>query len=148
MSMLSSPLLTMNSLFARSLQRLIVFHHNGPSCQQQGQCPNGMHNLYRYASSTPFGLTGIRDVLDFKRSCSIMMGAPWAPFLISNHFANSRLGLPNREIASTINKKSVIESRIEACTKLIGKRPNFLVVDFWSHGDLVEVTQRQNQRIK
>mmetsp|Transcript_11128 Transcript_11128/g.32976 ORF Transcript_11128/g.32976 Transcript_11128/m.32976 type:complete len:144 (-) Transcript_11128:76-507(-) len=135
-------------MFAPRRQRLIVFHHNGPSCETEGQCPYGMHYLFRFASTTPFGLIGIGDVLDFKKSCSITLGDPWyRPFLISNHFANSRIGLPNEDIAVALNRREVIEARVAACTEMIGRRPNFLAVDFWSRGDLPEVTQRHNQAV-
>jgi len=86
-------------------------------------------------------------VLDYNRSCSVGPNARQSPFLISNHFANSRLGLPSLDIASQINVKSVIEARIAACTDIIGKRPNFLVVDFWSIGDLPEVAQSHNRAV-
>ena len=64
-----------------------------------------------------------------------------------NHFANSRVGLPDEEIAKTVNDAKILLDRMEACLNRSGQHPNLMVVDFWSRGDLPEVTQVYNTKV-
>ncbi len=86
------------------------------------------------------------EVEDYSLSCAIITGLAEREntFMLNNHFSNNRLGLPSRDVAEVINMKDFLQTRLDACTEMIGRRTNLLAVDFWSIGDVVEVVNSNN----
>eukprot|EP00978_Attheya_sp_CCMP212_P047267 scaffold421287_cov61-Attheya_sp.AAC.3 len=121
---------------------------NGPDCNVEGNCPSGFHNTFSYVFETSRELRGIEQVLDYEESCSITSGYTnmTGSFFIMNHFANPNiLKDPSPTVASRINFKTVLEERVNVCTAVSGRLVNWVVVDFFSLGDLPEVTQLHNR---
>jgi hypothetical protein len=67
--------------------------------------------------------------------------------MISNHFASGGFGLPSMSISKTVNAEKTLRNRLDNCQKLIGKRTNLLVVDFWSLGDVLKVVKSYNSKL-
>ena len=87
-------------------------------------------------------------LMDKNQSCSVAAGYELiATFMVMNHYANSALGLPRRRNAMKLNRRDVLNERIALCTDVLGMRPNIVVVDFWSEGNLPEVTQEHNRMV-
>lgn len=103
-------------------------------------------SLWRYGFETNWDLSTVKDVEDYANSCKVKTGIASRPhtFMLNNHFANSRIGLPSRGISEIINEKDFLQARLDACTEIVGRRTNFLAVDFWSIGDVVEVVNLNN----
>jgi hypothetical protein len=151
-------------------KRAIVFHHNGPNCDE-GLCPEGVQTyvnsyisyilissyslssiifrFWKYGFETEWDLTTVKDIADYDLSCRVRTGNSTRPntFMLNNHFSNSLIGLPSRLIAEEINNQDFLQSRLDACTSLIGRRTNLLAVDFWSIGDVMEVVNRNNEEL-
>eukprot|EP00978_Attheya_sp_CCMP212_P041455 scaffold237949_cov54-Attheya_sp.AAC.10 len=96
-------------------ERVLIFHHEGPTCTNPGDCPDGITR----------GGGGKRQ------------------FLGINLFINP----PNPDAAEVMSEKEYVGSRISECSSIRKKNPNMLIVDFWSLGDLPEVTQNHNRAL-
>jgi hypothetical protein len=103
-------------------------------------------SLWRYGFETNWDLSTVKDIQDYNKSCAVKTGIASRPhtFMLNNHFSNSRIGLPSRAISEEINQKDFLQARLDACTEIVGRRTNFLAVDFWSLGDVVEVVNNNN----
>ena len=118
----------------------------GPYCWPRPVCPEMLHTFHWYAVETTYSVRGVHSLLTYNQSCEIVAG--WnatMKFLLINHFAGSALGLPTPRNAKRLNERSVLEERINACTKYLGMRPNMIAIDFWDIGDLPAVVQEQNR---
>lgn len=94
---------------------------------------------------TSFELDGAGEVLDFDSSCQRTRGPADAPFMLNNHWAGGGLfGLPDDGVSRDINTANVLSARLDACEQMLGKRTNFLMVDFWSIGDVMQVVNTYN----
>lgn len=123
-----------------------MFQHDGPDCDA-GECPTGFHNTYTYMFETPFNSSGFEGLMDFNATCVRSRGKylTSASFMISNHFGEEPpLGLPDQSIAEQANLAENIRNRTDACTEMLNRSTNLLVVDFWSVGDTLEVVQEYN----
>jgi len=130
-------------------RRLIVFQHNGGNCDEEGGCPVGVSNLFRFGFETNWDTQGSDELMDFDFSCPIKTGKPSRPntFMLNNHFTNNRIGLPSRGIAEEVNTAEALQSKLDACTRIVGRRTNLLAVDFWSIGDTVQVVNNNNAKL-
>ena len=96
---------------------------------------------------TPYNSSGFEGLMNFSVSCQYSRGLylRTASFVISNHFAEKPpLRVPDESIAEQANLAENIRSRTDACTEMLNRSTNLLVVDFWSVGDTVEVVQEYN----
>ena len=71
---------------------MIVFAHNDLGCEEDGNCPFGVHATYDYAFETPFAQRGASQLMDVDETCSVSRGWSNADFVISNHFAANDQG--------------------------------------------------------
>lgn len=103
------------------------------------------YRTYNYVFETSFELDGAEEVLDFDSSCQRTRGPADAPFMLSNHWAGGGLfGLPDDDVSREVNTANVLSARLDACEQMLGKRTNFLMVDFWSIGDVMQVVNEYN----
>jgi hypothetical protein len=109
-----------------------------------------VHNLFTFAFETNWDLEGVDDLMNFDLSCKIINGEAWLPnnFMLNNHFAGGFFGLPSRDVAEEINTYDTLQTRIEACTRVAGRRTNLLAVDFWSIGDVVALVNDYNAKLE
>eukprot|EP00934_Nitzschia_sp_Nitz4_P004191 Nitzschia sp. Nitz4//scaffold347_size17400//13144//14360//NITZ4_008837-RA/size17400-augustus-gene-0.36-mRNA-1//-1//CDS//3329548672//4181//frame0 len=124
-------------------QRLILFHFNGPTCDEGSECPSGMHYYYRYAVDTQWNLASIDEVNDEETSCTFGQ----TPGLLSKTFfgLNNFVSVPTQSAAQTMNQYDYIADRMDTCSGLNDDlEVNFVYVNYWSEGDLPQLVQDRN----
>lgn len=129
------------------LQRMIMFHFNGPQCEQPNSCPQGLHYYFDYVAETEFSIPDVDSLLNTTFSCRITRGGSGKnrAFFAVNNF----LSIPSEATAPTINGNSFLKSRIEACaTANGGIDVSFLYIDHWSVGDVLDYTMAHNQGLE
>jgi hypothetical protein len=75
-------------------------------------------------------------------SCEPNRGSPDNPLFIMNHFLTDPVSLP--ELAAVVNERSFLEERALRCWEESGSVPNFIAVDFYATGDLLQVVESLN----
>jgi hypothetical protein len=124
-------------------QRVIVFHHRGPACDEPGTCPPGLHHYYEYAIDTQWNLNGLPEVADSANSCAFTR----TPGVASKTFfgLNNFIIIPAQSNAQIMNEYNYVSDRIETCSSLNDDLDvNFIYVDFWNEGDLPRLVQERN----
>ena len=119
-----------------------MFHYNGPNCNvNPTECPEGLHQYYNYASENNWDDPTIANIEDRTNSCPLRPnGVNSDEFVGLNNFVSP----PSRASAQLLNEYSVATDYVETCSLLLAADVNFLLVDFWSEGDLPRVIQDQN----
>ena len=79
------------------------------------------------------------DADDF--SCAPGRGTSASPLLLVNHWLT--VDPPNPGAAAEVNAADVLRERIASCVRQ-RRQPNILAVDFYAHGDLLEVVDELN----
>jgi hypothetical protein len=77
------------------------------------------------------------------RACEPNRGTPESPLLIANHWVD-RFPPPARA-AARVNRREVLERRVDRCRTRLGRRPNAIAVDFYDRGDLLETVAGLNR---
>jgi hypothetical protein len=98
------------------------------------------HYVWDYAVETNWSNNSRGDF-----SCDFNRGEPENDLFIVNHFvtdATIGIGLPDS--ASLLNALPYIEDRVTQCQYETGKVANFLTVDFYANGDVMEAVDRLN----
>ena len=124
-------------------QRLILFQHDA-ECNAT-ECPPQIHKTYDHMFETPFDAEELDGLMNVTYTCAGSRGRRSSKFVISNHFASNSLGLADEEIAEFANMEINVQSRLDSCRQMLNREINFLVVDFWSIGDVLSVVQKTNQ---
>jgi hypothetical protein len=94
---------------------------------------------------TPFGQKGADELMNTNNTCVVNRGWSNADFVISNHFANDKAGLPSYDIAAVVNTAENVRRRLDACLNDFRRETiNLLVVDFWEVGDVLQVVEQHN----
>ena len=143
--------------------RLIVFHYNGPNCNNEDEgesCPRGMHPYFQYVQETPFELSSIDAILDTDTSCVVSRGAASADgsfFAVNNFVTLDTFDSLDKQLeaAATANALEFANQRLKQCARLHQRQGNnnrdsqvnMLYVDFWDLGDIVQVVQEHNQNL-
>jgi hypothetical protein len=125
------------------VQRVIMFHYNGPNCLTDGTCPDGLHYYYDYGSDTDWENDSVGAIQDTATSCLLRpnAGANTDTWIGVNNFVST----PSQDAAATLNSYSEAKNRVDTCSSILGGTDvNFLYVDFWSEGELPRVTQEHN----
>jgi hypothetical protein len=136
---------TATSIFFRRLvflQRIIMFHYNGPNCNTDpGSCPDGLHQYYNYASDNDWDHSNVESIEDTINSCELRKNG-----INSNVFVglNNFVSPPTRKAAKELNAYSAATEYVDTCAAFLGTDINFLLVDFWSEGELPRFTQDHN----
>lgn len=102
-----------------------------------------------------FELASIQAILDSKTSCVVTRGASssnGAFYAVNNFITTGTYGTDVPKKASmTANSYDFARNRIQACQSLAqpglpgNTDVNFLFVDYWSFGDIVQVVQEYNK---
>eukprot|EP00592_Proboscia_alata_P016742 CAMPEP_0194395364 /NCGR_PEP_ID=MMETSP0174-20130528/124381_1 /TAXON_ID=216777 /ORGANISM="Proboscia alata, Strain PI-D3" /LENGTH=263 /DNA_ID=CAMNT_0039191289 /DNA_START=501 /DNA_END=1292 /DNA_ORIENTATION=- len=136
----------MNEIIDKN-KRIIAFQHNGPSCKNEYLigCPSQIHYWWDYTIATRFDFASVDDILDFPKSCLIHYGKGGSKsFFNLNHFITDLI--PNQSAAVAINTEEVIKTRVSVCSELNdGISLNFLTVDFWNSGNILNVVDGYNE---
>ncbi len=73
-------------------------------------------------------------------SCEENRGVDGNPLFLVNHWVAG--GDPN--VAADVNRTEVLLDRVEECEEERERRPNIIAVDFYTHGDLLDVVAELN----
>lgn len=123
-------------------KRIIMFHYNGPDCNiDPGACPDGLHLYFTYASDNDWEHSDTASIADRYNSCELKKnGINRRQFVGLNNFVSP----PSRSSAKQLNAYSAAKDYVDDCTRRLGTDITFLLVDYWSEGDLPRVTQELN----
>jgi hypothetical protein len=105
------------------------------------QNPNWNLDLFgKFAFETPYSFKKINDM-----KCTINRGEIGHPLFIFNHFTTLVSG--KKRDAKKINQKAFLLKRASECQTHIGRKINFLTVDFFLSGNPLAVTDILNQEL-
>jgi len=143
----------------KQLQRLLAFHFNGPDCNQDGACPDGMHYYFRYFQETNWDFASIDALANTQESCPVTRGATTSTGAF--YGVNDMVTLKDAaavdldllvEKATATNSYDFAKNRIQDCQQVLEAGTyfgdddvNVIYVDFWSLGDIVQVVQEHNR---
>jgi hypothetical protein len=110
-------------------QRILLFHFNGPRCQQV-QCPPGFIDYFFFAEETEFSFDEVRDLDNVSRSCNTTRGYGGT---LDFYAVNNFLSIPSRDSAVELNNRSAVVRRLQECSAFNSKNPdvNVFNIDFW-----------------
>lgn len=126
---------------------MVLFHYNGPTCQQPEECPPGFHYYFDYAAETEFEFATVEDMIPTEASCRISRGGSGKhrAFFGINNF----LQIPQSDLAPTVNELDFVRARVETCASVNSILDvSFLIVDHWSIGGVLEFAKEHNQQLK
>ena len=140
--------------FVKSGQRLIIFQHEGPKCQDEeidssiffNDCHSRILDYYHWTVETEFKFNSIKEIEDHETSCIGTRGWNMSTgFYSVNNFVSPFTG-PSKGSSSVLNSEEFLIDRIEQCKEVGRREPNFIIVDYWSRGDVVKVTHEVNRQ--
>ncbi|MFW2390354.1 MAG: hypothetical protein ACN4G0_18610 [Polyangiales bacterium] len=114
--------------------RLVVFQENLPS---DDTFP-WLMNVWDEAWETPFSFASPEDFV-----CDPNRGDPENPLFLLNHFLTAALG-GRPELAEMVNFDPLFIDRALQCQREGNALPNFVAVDFYDIGDLLDVVDTLN----
>lgn len=112
-------------------ERLVVFAENGRPP------PDWYHPAFDHMADTPFGFAAPEEM-----SCEPNRGPPDAPLLLMNHWLSP--AAPDRQAATVVNAHDAVVERARRCERERGRLPNFVAVDFYGIGDVLEAVDTLN----
>ncbi|MFN2136852.1 MAG: hypothetical protein ACK2UK_12910, partial [Candidatus Promineifilaceae bacterium] len=114
-----------------SNERLIVMAEN------EGPPPDWYTNAWDVTEETPYTF-----ITPDQFSCEPNRGGTGKPFFLLNHWIQR--GSPNRVDGAIVNDYDFLLARARQCEQERGKMPNFVAVNWYSQGDLVDVVDTLN----
>jgi len=112
-------------------QRLLVMAEN------EGPPPDWYTNAWTVTEETPYTF-----IVPEQFSCEPNRGDTGKPFFLLNHWIQR--GSPNRVDGAIVNDYDFLLARAQQCAEERGKMPNFVAVNWFSQGDLVDVVDTLN----
>ena len=114
--------------------RLVVFQEKMP---QEAEFP-WLMNIWEHAWETPFSFSTPEDFV-----CTPNRGDPANPLFLVNHFLTAALG-GSPESAEMVNHNPLFIDRVRQCADEGDDFPNFIAVDFYDIGDVLDVADAVN----
>lgn len=127
---LDEPWPTLGNLIDRG-ERLVVF------AEEERPPPDWYANAFEAMQETPFLFLSPDDL-----SCEPNRGGTEAPLFQMNHWIQ-RIA-PDRVDSVNINRLDVLVDRARQCERERGRMPNYLAVNFYNIGDVVEAADVLN----
>ncbi len=115
-----------------SNKRLVVLSDNSDA-----EDYDGFHGLWHYTVDVNYD---IQDPTDF--DCEYDRGNPQGYFYQLNHFVT--IITPQQNSAQTINQYDFLYNRAVDCMTENSRKPNFIMLDFYATGDVVQVVDSLN----
>jgi hypothetical protein len=109
------------------------------TAEQGSPPPAWHHHVWDLAWDTPYGPEDPADL-----SCELNRGSPDNDLFLLNHWVANQIGLPSAEGAQVVNAYDFLLARAQECEALWDHPTNFIAVDFYDRGDLVEVVETLN----
>eukprot|EP00525_Craspedostauros_australis_P013293 CAMPEP_0198112266 /NCGR_PEP_ID=MMETSP1442-20131203/4140_1 /TAXON_ID= /ORGANISM="Craspedostauros australis, Strain CCMP3328" /LENGTH=401 /DNA_ID=CAMNT_0043768979 /DNA_START=212 /DNA_END=1417 /DNA_ORIENTATION=+ len=134
-------------------KQVILFYHRGPT--GDGVHPDGIHYLYDYTMETEFSFKDQEEIetVIIDGNCPVDRGqSSNGDWLFINNFVtlDTIFGQfqPSQDDAKIINTVEFADRLVKACQSRHGQKlPNFISVDFWSEGNLVQLANMYNSQI-
>lgn len=127
------------------LQRVIMFHYNGPDCNQfPEECPSGLHWYYNYASDNDWDHRTVSSVTDTDTSCALRANGGGNP--VEWIGLNNFIIPPSKDAAQKLNAYDTAKAYVDVCSSILNNDINFFITDFWEQGELPRMTQDYNRR--
>jgi hypothetical protein len=92
---------------------------------------------FDFVQDTPFDATKQSQF-----SCELNRGSADDPIFLINHWLNNTQSRVTD--AQRVNSYDVLWPRVRECEEERGQLPNYLAVDFYDQGDLIQVVDRLN----
>lgn len=131
----ASPWPTLQQLITDNQRLVITTEHGTPP-------PEWVHHLWDVAWDTPYSFDTTEDF-----SCAHNRGDTKNALFLVNHWLAGEYGLPSEQEATVANTYETLHSRISQCWNEAGQRPNFVAVDWYHQGDLIEVVRDLNHQL-
>ena len=109
------------------------------TAEQAGPPPAWLHHVWDVAWDTNYSF---RSPEEF--SCDLNRGAEGNDLFLLNHWIGTEIGLPSMDDAKLVNQEAALLKRAQQCQDESGRLPNFIMVDFYEHGDLFAVVDTMN----
>lgn len=117
-----------------SKRRLVIFK------EFEDDGPDWDMNVWRYAVETPFSYDSMNEF-----TCDFSRGQPENPLYIVNQFLS--VAFLRREANRRSNQLGNLLDRAHRCFEDKRKIPNFLAVDFYTTGDVIQAAQKLNEEL-
>lgn len=115
-----------------SNRRLVVL-----ADRSSAESHEGFHRMWHHTVDVNYN---IQNTSQF--DCDFDRGNPSGAFFLLNHFLTNITPQPNS--AAQTNAYGLLYPRALECWQANGKRPNFIMVDFYATGDVVQVVDSLN----
>jgi hypothetical protein len=125
-----TPWPTLRELIDRD-ERLIVF------TDSEGGAYDWYMDVWAHAFETPFAAETVDDF-----TCDLGRGDGANPLFIFNHFLTAPLAVPDQ--APTVNADPFLLDRARTCMQARGRLPNFVTLDFYDQGNLLDAVRSLN----
>ena len=112
-------------------KRLVVMAEN------EGPPPDWYTNVWNETEETPYTF-----ITKEQFNCDPNRGDTGKPFFLLNHWIQR--GSPNRVDAAIVNDYDFLLARARQCEAERGQMPNFVAVNWYSQGDLLDVVNTLN----
>jgi hypothetical protein len=112
-------------------QRLVVM------AEEEGPPPTWYHHVWDYTEETPYSVSSPEEF-----NCEPNRGDTDKPLFLLNHWIE-RVS-PSRVDAMHINEYEFLLNRARQCAEERGQIPNFVAVNFYLAGDVVDVVDELN----
>lgn len=127
-----APWPTLGELVEADTRLIVTAEAGGPP-------PAWLHHVWDLAWDTPYTFASTGAF-----TCTANRGDPGADLFLVNHWVSTSLGLPDPTAAAQANSFDVLDARARQCWEESGRRPTWLVVDWWETGDLFAVVDGLN----
>ena len=130
-------------------KQIISLKHNGDNClnTSNGGCTSYIQEWFKYTVGTRYTFRTVNEIEDTDYSCVGFRGTAYQQkfYAINNFVTLDALPGPSETASQYINQDAFVEQRISDCEKKMGKKANFLAVDFWQHGDIPAIAKKINK---
>ena len=126
------PMPTLRDMVTKRKNVVVLSENHG------GEVP-WMPDAYDVMEETPYEF---KTRADF--TCTPNRGGTGKPLFLLNHWLDYR-GRPTPGKARRVNRRGVIEQRLNQCRRERGRLPGIIAVDFADTGDVVRVVERLNR---
>ncbi|ORZ33375.1 PLC-like phosphodiesterase [Catenaria anguillulae PL171] len=132
---------TLGDMISRN-KRLLLFASDLPAPPAGQPLPLVMPH-FAYISETPFQL---RQEADWTCALDRPRGQPRELVLVNHWLYKSVFGFdsPDAENAKTVNVASELRTHVSRCESVRKQKINFVLVDFYEHGDILQVVAGLN----
>ena len=105
--------------------------------ENEGPPPDWYTNAWDVTEETPYTF-----VIPEQFSCEPNRGDTGKPFFLLNHWIQR--GSPNRVDGAIVNEYDILLERAQQCAEERGQIPNFVAVNWYRQGDLIDVVDTLN----